>query len=53
MSTYIWLNFPVVIAFLASNEMVLLEGFTIGDDDLLFVIIILEKENFYDLNLNN
>ena len=52
MSTYIWLNVLTIIVFEASKEMILSYGFMVRDDDVLFVIIILEIK-FQDLNLCN
>ena len=43
MSTYIWLNFLTIIVFKASKEMILSNEFMVGDDDFLFVMIILER----------
>ena len=37
-STYIWLNFLTIIVFKARKEMILSDGFMIGDDDVLFVM---------------
>ena len=42
MSTYIWLNFLTIIVFKVSKEMILSDEFMVRDDDVLFVIIILE-----------
>ena len=42
MSIYIWLNFLTIVVFKASKEMKLSDGFTKGNEDILFVMIILE-----------
>ena len=42
MSTYIWLNFLMIIVFKAIKEMILSYKFMVGDDDVLFVMIIFE-----------
>ena len=42
MSTYIWLNFLTIIVFKASKKMIFSNRFMVGDDDVLFVMIMLE-----------
>ena len=50
MNIYIWLNFLTIVVFKASKEMKFSYGFTIGNEDILFVMIILE-ENLLRLEL--